>query len=71
MSSNVRKKSFFQIDERPIFKYEKLTLFKRVFGLSGAQPPAPIKFSTSSTSSYLKSSYYDHVHISFNGLRVI
>ena len=34
------------------------------------RPSALIKFSTSSTSSYLKSSHYDHVHISFNGLRV-
>ena len=36
----------------------------------GARPPALIKFSTSSVSSYLKSSHYDHVHIIFNGLRV-
>ena len=53
---------------------------KGVFALSGFQPPVlisgpwspnPIKISTSSTSSYLKSSHYDHVHITFNGLRVI
>ena len=53
---------------------------KGVFALSGLQPPVlisgpwprnPIKISTSSTSSYLKSSHYDHVHITFNGLRVI
>ena len=32
---------------------------------------SPIKFSTSSTSFYLKSSHYDHVHITFTGLRVM
>ena len=32
---------------------------------------APIKVSTSSTSLQLKSSHYDHVHITFNGLPVI
>ena len=38
----------------------------------GSWPPAPQKFSTTSTSSYLKSSHYDHdVHITFNGLRVM
>ena len=39
--------------------------------ISGPQSPATVRFSTSSTSSYLKSSHYDHEHISFNGLRVI
>ena len=32
---------------------------------------APIKFSTSSFFSYLKSSHYDHVHITFSDLRVM
>ena len=39
--------------------------------ISGPQLPNPIKISTSSTSSYLDPSHYDHVHITFNGLRVI
>ena len=59
---------------------EKL-IFPRVFGLSGPWLPAPtltfdprlkppINVSTSSTSSYLKSTHYDHVYITFNGLQV-
>ena len=32
--------------------------------------PGPIKVLTSSTFSYLNSSHYDHVHITFNDLRV-
>ena len=39
--------------------------------ISGPQLPNPIKISTSSTSSYLDPSHYDHVHITFNGLQVI
>ena len=39
--------------------------------ISGPRARAPQKFSTSSTFSYLKSSHYDHVHITFNGLWVI
>ena len=35
------------------------------------RPPAPQKVSTSSTSPYPKSSHYDHVHSTFNGLWVI
>ena len=37
----------------------------------GPWPPALIKISTSLTSCYLKSSHYDHVHITLNGLQVI
>ena len=35
------------------------------------RPLLPIKVSTSLTSSYLTSSYYDHWQITFNGLRII
>ena len=37
----------------------------------GPRLPAPLKISTSSTSSYPKSSHDDHVYITFNGLLVI
>ena len=39
--------------------------------ISDTRPTTPIKYSTSPTSSYLKFSPYDHVHITFNGLWVI
>ena len=38
--------------------------------ISGPRPLAPVKVSICSTSSYLKFSHYDHVHITFNGIRV-
>ena len=41
----------------------------KTFGYLGY--PAPIQFSASWTSSYLKSTHYDHVYITFNGLQVI
>ena len=47
-----------------------LPIFKNdwVFGLSG---PWPYKNFNQLNFPFLKSSRYDHVHISFNGLRVI
>ena len=39
--------------------------------ISDTRPTTPIKYSTSPTSSYLKFSPYDHVHITFNDLWVI
>ena len=61
----VRTWSFFIKDIFILWRYVN----QWVFGLCGSQPPvlissrrppAPKKFSTSSTSSYLKSSLYDH-----------
>ena len=50
----------------------------RMFGLSGSRPLTlifgpwpPQNFQAAQTSSYLKSSHYDNVHITFDGLWVI
>ena len=60
----------------------KILIKIQVFGLSDPRPPAlksgprspapaPMKVLTSSAFSQVKSSHYDHVHSTFNGLRGI
>ena len=51
------------------FNEKKKDNVRKTFGYLGY--PAPIQFSASWTSSYLKSTHYDHVYITFNGLQVI
>ena len=69
IGSNPTRPNFLNVIEKTLaHRLSSPRLSYLVFGL----PPSPlIEVSTSSASSYLKPSDYDHVHITFNGLQVI